>query len=158
MGKHTIFVMLALTAVWMLLLEEISWQAAAMGMFMSMLCMHFTDKLLKFEEIQRVDFFKLATYPLWMVVRIYMDAVFLIKIIFTGAKWGVIKQDIMLENESLRTILSESITLTPGSVYLERDDKEITLLCIGKRELSGFPASRKGLRDIEKVLLKAQKD
>ena len=107
MGKHTIFVMLTLTMVWMLLLEEISWQSAAMGMFVSMLCMHFSDKYLNLGEIQRVDFYKLVSYPFWLVFRVYMDAIFLVKIIFTGAKWGVIKQDIALSNESLRTILSE---------------------------------------------------
>jgi len=158
MGKHTIFVMLALTLVWMLLLEQISWQSAAMGMFFSMLCMHVTDKFLNLEEIRKVDFFKLAGYPLWLVMRIYMDALFLIKTIITGAKWGIIRQEMTLENESLRTILSESITLTPGSVYLERDEKEITLLCIGSKREADFPASRKGLHDIEAILLKAQKE
>ena len=157
MGRHTIFVMIALTFVWIILMEQVSWQNAAIGMFMSMLCMHFIGKYLNFEEIRNVNFFKLATYPLWLVGRIYMDAFYLIKMILTNAKWGIIKHQLELDNESLRIMLADSITLTPGSVYIEREGDHITLLCIGDRKKPGFPTAEEDLRSIERMLLKSQK-
>ena len=157
MGRHTIFVMIALTFVWIILMEHVSWQNATIGMFMSMLCMHFIGKFLNFEEIRNVNFYKLATYPLWLIGRIYLDAFYLIKMILTDSKWDITKHRLMLDNESLRIILADSITLTPGSVYIERVGDDITLLCIGDSKKTGFPTAEEDLRSIERRLLKSQK-
>ena len=157
MGKHTIFVIAALTFVWCILMEGFSWQNAAVGMAMSMLSMHLMGKFFDFEEVKDVNFYKLITYPLWLIGRIYVDAFFLLKLILSNTKWGVIRADLNLDSEFLRILLADSITLTPGSVYLERDEKEITLLCIGRRDKPGYPASIDGLHSIEKVLIKSQK-
>ena len=156
MGRHTIFAMLALTGVWIILTEAISWQNIAVGMFVSMLCMHFISKFLKFDEIENIDFYKLATYPLWLVGRIYQDAVFMVKMIFTDPKCGFHNEKITIENESLQIILADSVTLTPGTIYIDMEDKEITLLCIGPRKLKGFPMTTDGVRTIENILLRAQ--
>jgi len=158
MGKHTIFVMLILTVVWVILVEELSWQSVAVGMFMSMLSVHFMGLFFKFDEIKNVKFYKLAIYPFWLIGRIYMDAFSLAKLIFTGAKWGIVKERLELDNETLNTILADSITLTPGTIFLYRKGKEITLLCIGDKKKSGFPSTTDGLRDIEKILKKAHDD
>ena len=156
MRKHTIFMMLALTMVWIILMEGFSWQNAAIGMFMSMLSLHYMSRFFPFDEIRDVSFFRLAFYPFWLIGRIYSDAFFLIKLILTDAKWGVTTIELELESETLRVILCDSITLTPGSVYLDRDDKKITLLCIGSRHQEGYPASFECLRSIERMLLKSQ--
>jgi len=136
-------------------MEELSWQNAALGMFFGMLCMHLIGRFFNFEEIADVKFYKLALYPLWLLRRIYSDAFFLIRLVLGGAKWGVVSYKLELENESLRTILSDSITLTPGSVYLTREDDEIILLCIGEKNKPGYPAAQQGLKNIENVLRKA---
>jgi len=156
MGKHTIFVISAMTLVWCILMEGFSWQIVAVGMFMSMLSMHLMSKFFHFEEVRNVNFYKLITYPLWLIGRIYVDAFFLLKLIFSDAKWGVMQTDLELKNEFLRLLLADSITLTPGSVYLERRKKSIFLLCIGKRNKQGYPASVEGLRAIERQLLKSE--
>ena len=157
MGKHTIFATVALTLVWIILMEGFSWQNAAIGMFMSMLSMHFMGKFFGFEEIKNVNFYKLIIYPFWLVGRIYMDAFYLTKMIFSDAKWGIMKEQLKLDNEALCLMLADSITLTPGSVYLEREGKEITLICIGDKKYTGYPVAVEDLRSIEKMLLKAQR-
>ena len=156
MGRHTIFVTLTLTFVWIILMENFSWQNAAVGMFMSMLSMHFMGKFFNFEEIKNVNFFRLAIYPLWLLARIYFDAFFLIKLIITKPKWGILTHELALENESLRIMLCDSITLTPGSVYLEREGKTMKLLCIGKNDCEGFPASVDDIKSIERMLIRSQ--
>ncbi|MCL2571256.1 MAG: Na+/H+ antiporter subunit E [Defluviitaleaceae bacterium] len=157
MGRHTIFVMVALTFVWIILMESVSWQNVAIGMFMSMLCAHLIGKFLNFEEISSVNFYKLIGYPLWLVGRIYMDALFLVKMILTDAKWGITTYKLELTNESLRIMLADSITLTPGSIYLGIEEKDITLLCIGSKKKKGYPTAEDDLRSIERILLKSQK-
>jgi len=157
MGRHTIFVTLALTFIWVILMEQISWPNVAVGMFISMLCMHFMGKFLNFEEIRDVNFYKLATYPLWLIGRIYTDAIFMIKMILTDAKWGISTHKLELDNEALRNILADSITLTPGSVFLSREGEDITLLCIGERKKPGYPTADDDLKSIQRMLKKAQK-
>jgi len=142
--------------VWVILVEEITWQSVAIGMFMGLLCMHFIGKFMKFQEIEQVNFYKLAFYPFWLVGRIFMDAFFVIRMIFSKPKWGITTETLNLENESLRIILAESITLTPGSIFISLDEKELTLVCLGERQKAGFPAVVETLRKIEKILLKAE--
>ena len=138
-------------------MEGFSWQNVAIGMFMSVLSQHLMSKFFRYNEIKNVDFYKLATYPFWLVARIYMDAFFLMKLILSDAKWGIIKEELELENKSLRIMLADSITLTPGSVYLNRKGNIITLLCIGDRKKKGYPATIRDLRILEKMLMRSEK-
>lgn len=156
MGRHTLFSSLALTAVWVILVEEFSWQSVAVGMFMGMLCMHFIGMFLRFQEIEHVNFYKLVTYPFWLVGRIYMDAIFVIRMIFANAKWGITTEHLNLDNEVLRIMLAESITLTPGSIFIVLKDKDITLLCLGDRNVRDYPTVSESLHKIENILLKAE--
>ena len=158
MGRHTIFVNIALTFVWVVLMESFSWQNIAIGLFMSMLSMHFIGKFFDFEEIKTVKFQKLALYPLWLIGRIYMDAAFLIRLVFSNPKWGIITHELEMKNDTLTVILCDSITLTPGSVYLQRDKNKITLLCIGDNKYEGYPASVEGMQRIERALIGADNE
>jgi len=67
----------------------------------------------------------------------------------------VVEERVKLESGALRTILANSITLTPGSVCLERKGKSLSLLCIDRANADGFPAAMADLRNIERMLLKA---
>lgn len=138
-------------------MEGFSWQNAAIGMFMSLVSIHFTSKFFNFEEINGINFYNLATYPFWLLARIYLDAIHLIKLIITGSRWGIIRLELELENDFLQTILADSITLTPGSVYMGRKKKILTLLCLGKKGEKSFPESIEGIRRIERRLVKAQR-
>jgi len=139
-------------------MEGFSWQNAAIGMFMSLVSVHFTSKFFRFEEIKSINFYNLATYPFWLLVRIYLDALNLIRLILTGSRWGIIRLELELEDDFLQTILADSITLTPGSVYMGRRKKILTLLCLGKKGEKGFPDCVEGIRRIERRLEKARRN
>ncbi|MCL2396997.1 MAG: Na+/H+ antiporter subunit E [Defluviitaleaceae bacterium] len=130
MGKHTFFVLLALTVVWIILMEEISWRVLGMGMLTVIACMHLGSKFLPYDEIKNVNFFKLATYPLFLVGQIYAAGFQVIKVILLGCRVDVVKMKTRLNNETLRIILADSITLIPGSVLLELDGEDVTVLWI----------------------------
>jgi len=152
MGKRAIFVILILAVVWIILVEEISWQNLSVGLLVSIFSVYAFSRLFPYDEIKHVNFIKLATYPLWLIRRIYMDAFFLIRMIIGDAKCGVIKEPMHIESDALRFILSDSITLTPGSIFLDMEDDNIKLLCIGKRNVEGFPDVVGSLRAIEEFL------
>ena len=156
MGRHTIFVMLALTGVWVILVEALTWQSVAVGMFVSMLCMHFIGIFFKFDEIRDVSFYNLAFYHLWLISRIYLDAIHMIRMIFSDSKAGFVVEELHVKEESLRIIIADSITLTPGSIFVSQEGDKIELLCIGSKKEKGFHGGSEGLRKIENVLLKLQ--
>ena len=63
-----------------------------------------------------------------------------------------------MKNDILTVILCDSITLTPGSVYLQRDKNKITLLCIGKKEFDGYPTTVECMQKIERELVKSDNE
>jgi len=138
-------------------MEDISWRTAAIGMFASMLCVSFSDKFLPFKEITNINFYKLAAFPFFLIGQIYMAGFYVIKLILTDAKSGIISVRTELANESLRIMLADSITLTPGSVLLELKDEFITIVCIGDKDTPDFPDTVEELRRLENKLIQAQK-
>jgi multisubunit Na+/H+ antiporter MnhE subunit len=136
-------------------MEGVSWQILATGLMTSVAASHFMGKFFSFDEIKDVNFLKLATYPFWLIWRVYVDALFLMRQIFRGSKWGIMRAKMRLESGTLRTIMADSITLTPGSVYLMMEDDDIHLLCIDAYDEKGYPAALDDLRSIERQLDKA---
>ena len=133
MGKHTSAALIALTCIWVIFSEDLSWRGIAIGMFAAMVCTHFTSKFLPFKEIENVDFYKLITYPLFLVGQIYLAAISMIKLILTQADADIITVKTEIENEALRIIFVDSITLTPGSILLDLDGQMVTALCIREK-------------------------
>ena len=159
MGKHTFFALMALTVVWIILVEELTWQSVAMGMLISMVCMYFGKKFLPFSEIKSINFYKLATYPFFLVGQIYMAGFQVIRIILKGSVVDVVTVKSKLKDETLRIILADSVTLTPGSILLELTDDFITLLWIRDKGTPGDPETAVKLltNKLERRLLKAEK-
>ena len=159
MGRHTFFVMLVLTGVWILLMEEISWRSIAIGMLITMACMHFASLFLPYEEIKNVNFFKLASFPFFLIGQIYAAGIFMIGVIIKGSIVDIVSLKTKLSNEHLRIMLADSITLTPGSILLELDGDIITLLWIRYKDAPGDAESADIMlkSKIEEQLLKAEK-
>lgn len=157
LGKHTIFTTMALTFVWIILMEGFSWQNFAVGLLVANLSNHFMGKFFNFEEVKNVNFYKLVTYPMWLICRMYADAIKLTYLVLTNSsKWGILKYKLSLQNEALRIIAADSVTLTPGSVCLERNEENMILLSIDSKNAKGFPSSAKDLISIEKRLLRSE--
>ena len=158
MGRHTFFVLLALTVIWVILMEEISWRAVAMGMLTTMLCMHVGGKFLPYEEIKDVNFFKLVTFPFFLIGQIYIAGFFMIGLLIKGPVVDVVTFKTKLENDALRTMLADCITLTPGSILLELKEGMITLLWIRYKDTPGDTATAEAmLKDkLEQRLIRAE--
>ena len=160
MGKHTFFVLLALTVVWIILMEEISWRSVAMGMLTTIICLHFASKFLPYEEIKSVNFFKLTAFPFFLIGQIYLAGFQVIKIILKGFVVDVVTVETKLKSDALRVILADSVTLTPGSILLEIDEECITLLWLRDKDTPGDSetASKTLMGKLERSLMKAERE
>ena len=159
MGKHTFFVQLALTAVWVILTEEFTWRAVAMGMVSTMVALHIVSKFLPYDEIRNISFLKLATYPFFLLGQIYMAGFQVIRVIIKGSVVGIVTVKTEIKDESLRIILADSITLTPGSILLDLENNDLTLLWIRDKDTPGDSetASKLLKSKLECRLIKADK-
>ncbi|MCL2704269.1 MAG: Na+/H+ antiporter subunit E [Defluviitaleaceae bacterium] len=157
MGK--VFSMAALTAVWVILAEGLTWRNVLTGLIISTIALFFIAKFLPLKEISNVNFYKLATYPFYLIGQIYLAGFHVIKIILSGPKVDIVTVPTKIKAEALKIILVDSITLTPGSVLLELNDDKITLLWIRDKKSPNDPkAAEEQLKaKLERRLLKAQK-
>jgi len=86
-------------------------------------------------KVDNVRFTRLAMYPLFLIGQIYLAGFHVVKLIFTGAEVEIIDVKTDIENESLRILLVDSVTLTPGSILLGMKGKQFSLLWLkGKND------------------------
>jgi len=160
MGKHSIFVVLGLTLLWVILMEELSIMSVALGVPTGVVVTLFSRRFLPYRQIENVNFFKLLTYPFFLIGQIYVAGFMVIKIFIKGAVVDIVTVKTKLKNEALRVILADSITLTPGSILLDLDENNITLLWMKDKKTKTDPEIAGELLKgkLEKRLLKAERE
>ncbi|MCK8059657.1 MULTISPECIES: Na+/H+ antiporter subunit E [unclassified Fusibacter] len=76
-----------------------------------------------------INLFKLISYFAYLLIEIYASGIHTIKLIITGAvNPKVIKITTELDDDYSISILANSITLTPGTVTIDKNGKELTVL------------------------------
>ncbi|MCL1989142.1 MAG: Na+/H+ antiporter subunit E [Firmicutes bacterium] len=153
-----IIMIVILTFVWALLAGEFNLFNLAVGLVLSVLSLYFVRTLLPAEPITGVKLLRLAVYPFYIIGQIYLASFAVIKMIFTNAEMQIVQTETTLKNDFLRTLLGNSITLTPGTILLDRTDTHLTVLRLHeKSDTTDSAAAVKGtieqkLTKIEKVL------
>lgn len=160
MGRHTVFSVVALTLVWMILTEDVSVAGVLTGIFVSIVALFFILKFLPFKEISNINFYKLATFPFYLIGQIYVAGFQIIRVIVRGPKVDIVTIKTKIEAEALKVILVDSITLMPGSILLNLSGNNITLLWIREKntklDISEVEAYIE--EKLERRLLRAQRD
>jgi len=109
--------------------EELSWAALITGIVISIFCIVYSGKFLPLKKIAHVSILKLFFYFFYLIGQIYVSGFYVIKVILTGkAHVDIVEVDTTLTNDTLRVLLADSITLTPGSVMLDMTDDKITVV------------------------------
>jgi len=160
MSKGNIIIAIALTLVWIILVESLSFIAIITGVAISIVCVFFGKKFLPLDRITGVNFNKLASYPFFLLGQIFSSSIYVSKIILFGAKTDILNVETSLENDSLRVMLADSVTLTPGSLLLELKDEKMTILWLRPKDAPDVEQTENPgeqiMGRIEKRLLKAQ--
>ncbi|MCL2704321.1 MAG: Na+/H+ antiporter subunit E [Defluviitaleaceae bacterium] len=154
-----IFIVIALALIWAVLRVDFSLMSLATGLVISAGCLYYARKYLPLNKITDINFFRLVTYPFYLIGQVYLSGFYVIKIILSNARVDVVKVDTELKSETLRIILADSITLTPGSIFLDMEDGELVLIWLRNADDAEIPANAGALlkSGLEKRLLKAQK-
>ena len=133
MRKSKIVLVIILTLVWIILIESYSLLTIASGLLIGGGCVLFSSRFLPLDSIKGVSFGRLALYPLYLVGQIFASAAYVTKIIFKGAQIDIVKIKTNVKNDSIRVMLADSVTLTPGSVMLELEGDNMTILWLRER-------------------------
>ena len=128
---RTIFKVAILTGIWFIFRETFSFPEMLIAVAISSVCVWYSHKFIPLNSIKGINFFKLILFFFQLIGQIYISGFTVIKMILTGATAYVVSVKTSLQNETLRIILGDSITLTPGSVLLDvtGDDIKVVLLC-----------------------------
>ena len=159
MKIKNIIMVLVLTGVWILLCESFSVAIVLSGLFFSTLTLIICYKALPMEAITDVRLTKLALYPFFLIGEVYKAGFHVIKLIFTGATVEIVELETKLQSETLRIILADSITLTPGSILIKLDGSKFHVLWLRSKAEANLTQEERDHTlkgPMEQLLLRAQ--
>jgi len=120
-----------LTLVWIVLRENFSTIDVIIGVVIAIGCITYSQKFLPIKKTGNIKAYKLIFYLIYVLGQIYLAGfVVLMRIITGNARSDIVMTHTFLNDESLRVILADSITLTPGSILLDLTDTFITVVIL----------------------------
>jgi len=161
MNKTKVIIVVVLTLVWVIMVESTSVGTILVGISISIGCVCFANRYLPLAKIKGVNFGKLAAYPFFLVGQILSSGIYVSKIILFGARTDIVQARTSIKNDSLRVMLADSVTLTPGSVLLEMQDENMTILWLRPKDAPNVQDTvdidGQIMGKLESQLVKAQK-
>lgn len=127
-------IIVILTIAWIILFEQISLFVIITGLVASFLVTEFTDRFLlkeNYEHSYVIGFGTLIKYVGRLIYEIYVAGFSVIPAIFTGkADVQIIRVKTKLQDELLIDLVANAITLTPGSVTLNKKGRNLYVLAL----------------------------
>ncbi|OJF94039.1 Na+/H+ antiporter subunit E [Alkalibacterium sp. 20] len=127
-------VIIVLSIVWVVLFEQFSIPTFLVGLLMAVLVVLFTDRFLlkgNYEHSYMIGLGTLTKYGLRLLLEILVAGIDVIPNIITGkADVQIISCETKLTDELLIDILANSITLTPGTVTVEKKGSKLRVLAL----------------------------
>lgn len=125
-------IIIVLTFIWIILYEHFTPFILFSGVFISIIVVLFTDRFLlkgNYEYSYVIGFGTLLRYAGRLLVEIYLAGIDVIPTIITGdADVEMVRVETKLRDELLIDILANSITLTPGTVSVEKMGSQLLIL------------------------------
>jgi multisubunit Na+/H+ antiporter MnhE subunit len=149
-------VILLLTVIWVILYEHFSLFILISGLLISILVVLFTDQFLlkgNYEYSYVIGYGTLIRYISRLIVEIYRAGIGVIPTIIKGdADVEMVRVETKLTDELLIDILANSITLTPGTVSVEKLGNQLLILNLNAQGPNEERRELLPLR-LEKILL-----
>lgn len=148
-------VIILLTFIWVLLFENLSLFIVLSGVLISILVVLFTDQFLlkgNYEHSYVIGFGTLIRYVARLMIEIYLAGIDIIPTIIKGnADVEIVEVETKLTDELLIDILANSITLTPGTVSVEKKGSRLLVLNLNAQKPGAKRRELLPLR-LEKIL------
>ncbi|HXK71174.1 MAG TPA: Na+/H+ antiporter subunit E [Clostridia bacterium] len=143
------------TLVWIALNEELSIFNVLAGLILSVITILFTGSLFfnkGYISTYQIPFYRMIVYHLYVVFLIFKSGMSAIPRIIAGNdKTKTIKYLSGCKDDFALSLLSNAITLTPGTVTLDLTKNELTVLCFTDSKNNAL-FDIENARKIEKIL------
>ena len=159
---YQLAMLVMLTVIWVIMSEDGSGVSWLLGLFFAGLAMWVVSHIQHYPDLFQPHYFRplsLLTYALYLLGQIYLAGIQTVSRVLSG-KMQIDLIDIKteLESELAISVLSSSITLTPGTVTVSRDGNKLKILwidCVTRDPEIAGPLIKKKL---EEILLKPEQD
>lgn len=160
--KANIETMLILFVIWIVLFEEITPFVLISGIILSVGVIVFTDQFLliygNYEDRYMLNVGQIIRYALVLLIEIFSAGWSVIPNIVKGeSDVAIITVVTDLKDEFLVDMLANSVTLTPGTVTVEKNGSELRILSLESEGLDEDPHQVLPLK-VEKLLLKFEEE
>lgn len=122
-----------MTVIWIILVESFAPIFLISGVIVSIVTLYFSKKYLPLKEIENVAFSKLMFFPFYLIGQIYLSSIYVMKVIIVGERVDIVEIKTSLKDESLKSLLADTITLIPGAVSLDVSGDTITIAWLRKK-------------------------
>lgn len=147
--------------VWCILYEEISLMIAITGLVLGVLATIFANSFLVSHQLTntyKINIPRLFIFFFVLIYRIYKAGFSVIPLIITGkTKTGIIDIKTEVPDGLASTALANSITLTPGTVTIEKNGQDLKVLWLNKTINDPVEAAKIINGSLERILRKATK-
>ena len=147
--------------VWCILYESLAWTILGTGFFLGVVTAVFANAFLVSHQpagAYRFNIPMLLAYLFVLLYRIFKAGFSVIPAIITGkTKTGIIDITTKVPEGLASTTLANSITLTPGTVTIEKSGQNLKVLWLQKTTDDPVEAAKIIVGPIEKILIKAAK-
>jgi len=142
--------------VWIILFEKLNSVIAISGFITGYLSLFFTEKYLiggSYYKEYPISIFGILKYIVFLILEIYKAGISTIIKVFTGnINPGVVDIETDLAHDFSIIILANSITLTPGTVTLDKKDNKLKVLWLDMETDNPEEAGKLIKKNLEKHL------
>lgn len=147
--------------VWVILYENLSLYTVISGLLLGAGAALFANIFLTTEKLTSAYRFNvpmLALFAIVLLYRIFKSGIFAIPDIIRGrCRTSIIDIETKVPEGLAATTLANSITLTPGTVTIEKVGQKIKVLCLNSKTSNPVEAAKIINGSLENILIKAAK-
>ncbi len=155
---YNIFIVLICLLVWMILIEKPTYLNAAVGASLAIGAVWFNSRVLHHDresEVFRLQPLIFPFYILYLLLQIYIAGIQTIGKIITGnIHPDIVDIETQLENDLYICFLANSITLTPGTVTIDKEGQKLKVLWLNCETKDKEKAGEMIKGKFEKILRK----
>lgn len=148
-----------LSVVWIILNESISWHILLSGPIVAVVVLFFTNKLVlkaDYQSYYRIRPFVLLRYCLVLLKEIYVAGFHaMAKIITRKVNINIVGFDTRLSDPFHISLLANSITLTPGTVTMEKSGQHLEVIWIDAHTQDPDEAGQEIMGSFERMLIQS---
>jgi multicomponent Na+:H+ antiporter subunit E len=144
------------TLIWILLNEKLNGFVVLSGIFFSVISLYFTDKVLlgkSYSQLFHIPFTTILAYLIYLIFQIFKSGLTAIpKVIKGDCRVKIVDYHTPLNSQVAISLLANAITLTHGTITIEKKGNILSILCFDDEEIIDDPELTTTFSKYEQIL------